>query len=132
MSTTSEELQYTKITRIAGQGEDYAVDVAPELGKNALVVSQPCLKSSVLNGKIVVGSTAVELKYGGSRLANRQSLTIQPVTGKIFIGDSGVTVSGAKQGVEISNKQIYEIAIQNVPLYAIAASNTDVIVFEGA
>lgn len=129
MSTTLDELLSSQLTRICGQDELLAADVISELGKNALSVTQPCLKSSIINAKIVVGATAVELKVSGTRLANRQSLTVQPVTGKIYIGSSSVTTAN---GLELSNKQIYEVAIQNIPLYAIAASNTDVIIIEGA
>lgn len=56
------------------------------------------LNTSAVYGSLTVGTTAVEVKVGGSVLANRKTVTLQPKDNKIFWGyDSSVTVSNGTQ-----------------------------------
>jgi len=130
MPTLPDELKSSGVTRLVGQEEDYAADVVPECDKFALVTTYPFLKTSVNHASITVGATLVELKVGSSRLANRKTLLIQPQNGKIYIGGAGVTTA---TGFELANKQTFIIAVsEDVPIYAIATSNTNVRIIEGA
>ncbi len=127
MPTNIIELDSSQLTRVVGQGEDYAADVVPQLGKNALIVNQMLIDDSIINGAISVTTVATALKVGASRLTNRKTLLIQPTNGNIYIGASGVTTSN---GVMVMKNQIVTIAI-NIELYAIAASSINVRIIEG-
>jgi hypothetical protein len=130
MPTLPDELKSSGVTRLVGQGEDYAADVVPECDKFALVTTYQFLKESIVNASVSVSTTAIELKAGASRLANRKTLLIQPQNGKIYIGGAGVTTA---TGFELANKQTFIIAVsEDVPVYAIAESSVGVRIIEGA
>jgi len=127
MPTNVLELDSSQVTRVVGQGEDYAADVVPQLGKNALIVNQMLLDDTILNGAISVTTVATALKVGATRMTNRKTLLVQPTTGNIYIGASGVTTAN---GVMVMKNQIVIIAA-NIEIYAIAASSINVRIIEG-
>lgn len=77
MSTTSDEIAYSGMTRIAGQAEDIAVDAVSKLGKNRFCVdSEDVLDTAGVHGILTVGTTAVEVKVSTTRLSNRKCVTL--------------------------------------------------------
>jgi hypothetical protein len=76
-------------------------------------------------GAIVVGTTAVEAKIGGSRFDDRKILIIQPMDNPIYWSyDSGVTTSTGHYLPE--GALVYISTGELLPVYLIAGSNTDV------
>jgi len=131
MTTTSEELRYSQIMRVAGQGEDYAVDVHPIAGKHRMAVESADVLTSGVSGAITVGTTAIEAKVGASRLANRRVLTIQPTNGPVWIGvGAPITTS---TGTQLFTNQLLTMSVGDVAVYVIAnAAGRDVRITEGA
>lgn len=82
-----------------------------------------------LTGAITVTTSASEVKVGGSALSERKYVIIQPINNPIYWSyDSGVTSS---TGHYIpSGTLIYVQAGEKLPVYVIAAANTDVRISE--
>lgn len=81
--------------------------------------------SSALQGNLVVGTTAVQVKVGGSNLTNRQMIRIyNDSSATIYMGfTSGVTTSGTTRGEELFKKQGMTIMLtEDQSLFAIAGS----------
>lgn len=77
-------------------------------------------ESNYVSGTLSVGTTAVEVKVGSSRLERRQFISVHnygPAT--IFIGPSGVTTSS---GRPIFRDQSIDMPVGNLPIYVIASS----------
>lgn len=74
---------------------------------------------SAVYGNIVVGTTAVELKVGGSPLSNRKVVTMQPQDNKIYWGyDSSVTTS---TGTQVFKDQFMPLPVgPDISVYLIA------------
>ena len=72
---------------------------------------------------VTVGTTAVELKVGGSALEGRDYLIIQPKGNGVYYGfDSSVTTSN---GVQLFKNQTMKIQItDNIQIFAIVGSGT--------
>jgi hypothetical protein len=88
------------------------------------------LHSGGVQAASVVGIAAVEAKVGGSRWAYRKSVTIHPTDRDIYWGlTNAVTVSS---GTPIYKKTTASFAVEDMPIYLIAAGNTDVRITEGA
>jgi len=131
MPTTSDELRYSEIVRVAGQAEDFAVDVYPLAGKNRISADAIDIVSSGVSGAITVGTSAVEAKVGASRLANRKMLTIQPTNGPVWIG-VGTSITSST-GTQIFTNQVLTLSVGDVPVYIVsAAAGRDVRITEGA
>jgi hypothetical protein len=84
------------------------------------------LEQSASYGTLTVGTSAVELKVGGSALTNRQAITMLPITRDIYWGyNSSVTTS---TGTKLFKGQFLMLPIgPSVTVYLIAASaGTDV------
>ena len=76
-------------------------------------------------GALTVGTSSVEAKVGGSILTERKSLIIQPIDGDIYWSyDSGITTSTGHLIPE--GTMMYISTGELLPVYLIAASNTDV------
>jgi hypothetical protein len=131
MPTTSDELRYSEIVRVAGQAEDFAVDVYPLAGKNRISADAIDIVSSGVSGAITVGTSAVEAKVGASRLANRKMLTIQPTNGPVWIG-VGTSITTAT-GTQIFTNQVLTLSVGDVTVFVISnAAGRDVRITEGA
>lgn len=129
MGTTVEELKDTDITRIAGQGEDYAADVVERIdGKYGLAaeirgraIVADLIDGAGTQGALSVGTTPMEVKVGASRLANRKSVTIQPTNGHVYWGwTSAVTIS---TGTKVFPFQVVEFSVADTPVYLVAETN---------
>ena len=81
------------------------------------------LNGPAIHGKLIVTTTAVEVKVGASVLEERTIITIQPVDGDIYFGySSGVT---SATGTKIFKGQIYPMeATDKLPVYIVAATGT--------
>jgi len=123
MTTEQRELDMSLITRIAGEDEDYAMDVKLEAGQNRAQVSTIERASALVNGALSVSTTAVAMRVGAANATNRRSILIQnqgPLS--VFIGDASVTTSN---GYELALKAGVEFAMgESQTLYAIASSGT--------
>ena len=132
MPTSTDELAYSNLTRIVGQDEANAVDVSDTIGKKRMnTEAVNVINSSIITTVLTVGTSAVEVKVGASRLANRRMIIVSNTgTGIIYYGASGVT---SNNGMPIYKKQTLMLDIGDVPLYLIAltAGNT-IRVSEGA
>lgn len=132
MPTTSGEIQYSDIVRIAGQDEQFAADVIDQQGlKRITTESVDCLRIGVLNGTLSVGTSALEIKVGGSRLANRRFIQIyNDSSNTVYLGSSSVTVAN---GLPIVKNQTAAIQIGDIPIYLIANSSGNTVrIIEGA
>lgn len=70
-----------------------------------------------------ITTSAEELKVGGTALAGRKMVSIQPIDGKIYYGyDSSVT---AANGTELAKKQIIVFTIgAGIPVYLVSSLGT--------
>jgi hypothetical protein len=78
-----------------------------------------------------VGTTAVAAIGGVSILSGRKILIICPANGTVYWGNSSsVTISN---GLPIFQNQVLQLSFTDaVPIYLIASSTTNVVVFEGS
>lgn len=84
-----------------------------------------------VTGAITVTTSASEVKVGGSALTERKYIIIQPIDGDIYWSyDSGVTTSTGHYIPE--GTLVYVQAGEQLPVYVIAAANTDVRISEVA
>jgi len=74
---------------------------------------------SAVYGTLTVGTTAVELKVGGSALENRKVVTIQPKANKVYWGyDSSVTTL---TGTQVFKDQFIPLPVgPEITVYLIA------------
>jgi hypothetical protein len=75
---------------------------------------------------VAVSTTAVELKAGAARAVGRQGVFVfvDGNTGRVYIGPSGVTASGANKGVPWEAGEKGWFPIGDNGLYAITASGS--------
>jgi hypothetical protein len=85
--------------------------------------------SSIKQQQVSVTSTAASLT-GGSPLANRRSLLIQNVSGgKIWVGSSTVTSSGATAGIEVPSGAFLELEVTPaIDVFAVKSGGGSVVV----
>ena len=76
------------------------------------------LDTSILGGNVKIGTTAVPLHVGATKMTDRKVLIIQPRNGTIYIGPAGVTTAN---GIEVIKKQIARIST-DVAWYGISAT----------
>jgi hypothetical protein len=77
---------------------------------------------AVVNSAVTVGVAATKIATGRVR---RTSVTIQNSdAAAIFVGDSGVTTAGAKQGVSVAAAAQLQLTDCPGELYAISAAGT--------
>jgi hypothetical protein len=74
-------------------------------------------------GTVNITTTAAELKVGGTALAGRKMVSIQPIDGKIYYGyDNSVTSSN---GTELAKKQIIVFTVgAGISVYLVSAAGT--------
>lgn len=130
MSTGTDELQYSGMTRIAGQTENAALDVEPICGKNRAAVESVERAGAMLGASKTVSTTALALRVGASDATNRRGIFVQNKgTLSVFLGPATVTTAN---GIELAIGASMFLAIgEAATLYAIAASGShDVRVLE--
>jgi hypothetical protein len=124
VTTDAEEIRYSTMTRVAGQTENYALDVEPECGLNRAAVSSVERGNMFVVGPVSVSATAVALKVGASNSPNQRAIAIQnqgPLS--IWIGHtSGVTVATGYE-VALKEKLVLKLS-ENQTIWAISASGT--------
>lgn len=131
MTTGLDELQYSTMTRLAGQTENVALDVEEDCGKNRAYTSAISRIGGIVNAAVSVTNVSTLLKAGVANATNRLTIVIQNLgTLSIYIGGSGVTVSNGIR-VDVGETWILSIA-ESASLYAIAASGShNIRVMEG-
>lgn len=79
------------------------------------------LNNGGTNASLTVGTSAVELKVGGSRLSNRKMVLIQPLTDKVYFGFSNsVTVAN---GIPLQKIQFFMFPVgENTQVWLISSS----------
>ena len=122
--TTAEELISSDIVRITGQDEAYAAHVDQDVdGKNRLKVKAKVadiIDAAGIQGALTVGTSAVEVRIGTFRLANRRTVTVQSTNGPIYWGwTSGVTTA---TGTKLFPWQTATFEVGDTPIYLIAES----------
>lgn len=61
---------------------------------NQDILARDTINTAGVYGSVTIGTSAVEAKIGASKLINRKSLTITPITNTVYWGyDSSVTTS---------------------------------------
>lgn len=94
-------------------------------------MSSLLLDGPAISGAITVGTSAIEAKVGGSTFEDRKAIIIQPLGGDIYWSyDSGVTVNTGHKLYD--GTLIYVQTGEQLPVYLIASSNTDVRISEVA
>ena len=89
------------------------------------------VRNQIRQQQVTVGNTATLIP--STPLTNRAFILIQNEgTNPIYIGASTVAVSGADKGFSIYPRGALRIDIEDdVDIYGIAASNTDIVILEG-
>lgn len=129
MPTGADELQYTTITRIAGQTENVGLDVETSCGKNRAFADIVERADSLTNGALTVSTTALALRVGASNLTNRKGILIQNLgSSSIFVGSSSVTTAN---GIEVgSHSSIFFKFSETQTIYGISTAAQNVRVME--
>jgi len=103
------EIQSASTTKIVGASAAGVESNPLEVSPNREARTADILQSGGTNGALTVGTSAVEVKVGGARLANRKCVIIQPKANGIFLGFSnGVTTSN---GVELFKDQFVVLPV---------------------
>ena len=130
MATDAQDLAFSNITRIAGQGEDYAADVLRRSGVNGLVVVPFRSASSIAFGAVTVtSSTPVLVSASGTgNLANRTEIRlVNAGTMPVYIGTS-TSVTRFTGFLLKDTGVLLELPIGPlITLYAITASSSTTI-----
>lgn len=90
------------------------------------------LEQAYVSSTVSVGTTQVEAKVGGSRLAGREVVTIyNDSNSTVFYGPSGVSTSGANKGEPLFKRQSVSIpAGQEVGVFIIADSASNQVIVQ--
>lgn len=121
MSTAQSEIEYSNITRVAGQTEQFALDVEPSCGKNRAYTDTVERADGLFNSNITVGTTATPIRCGAQNATNRRGILVQNHGSlSIFVGSATVTVTNGFE-VGISSSFFFGIS-ENVTIYAIASA----------
>lgn len=81
------------------------------------------LNGPAVHGQLLVTTTPVEVKIGGSRLEERVSISIQPLDGDLYYGYSPSVSS--TDGTKIFTSQLFIIeASDTLPVYIVSESGT--------
>lgn len=84
------------------------------------------VESSFVAAEVSVGTSQVEAKASGSRLATRQVLGIyNNSSNTVYYGPTGVTTSGSTKGFPIFKDQIVYLPIGDMAVYLIAGSSSN-------
>jgi hypothetical protein len=122
MPTTTDELQFTNITRIAGQSEEHAVDVLESMGRKRMSAEVVDVATAIASGVVSVGLTPIEAKSGATILTNRKSIMIRNVATKtVYLGNASVTTL---TGMPIEKGETLTIGASN-SIYLIADSSSN-------
>jgi hypothetical protein len=136
MPTIPSELVDSRVTRLTGASESYAVDVDQDIdGKNRAKIKGKTVEvidgATNESGAITVGTLAVEVKLGLTKLANRCCVTVQPTNGPVWwsFKPTVTTLTGTK--IFPWEKISFAVA-DNVAIYLISdAAGRDVRISEG-
>jgi hypothetical protein len=97
---------------------------------NGNLMTNDIINSSIINGNISVGTTAVPARVGSSNLASRKVIIISPTNGTVYLGASSVSIAN---GIPIFQNQVVSFSFSsNVTPYLIAASAVNVNIIEGS
>lgn len=89
------------------------------------------VESNYLGVVLTVGTTEVEVKAGGSRLATRQLVALyNDSSNTIYFGPTGVSTSGSSKGIPLAPQQFLSIPIGNAGLYLIAGSASNNVIVQ--
>ena len=106
-------LESSSPVQITGDDESFAADV----GERKELSTSNTIRQNLTSGALTVGTTAVEIKVGGTRLANRKSVFLFNNSNKtMYWGDSGVTTT---TGIPIARGESVTIAIEDVAVFVI-------------
>lgn len=86
--------------------------------------------TSGISGTLTVGTSAVEVKVGGSRLVGRQSVRLYNDSSNAIYWSfsASVTTSGSTKGEQIAKGQSAEWDVGDFPIYVIAASAGNIVI----
>jgi hypothetical protein len=121
--TTTDEIKYAAMTRIAGQSEEAALDVLSEGGKYRAFVSALERGDAIVGNTVSVSTSAIALRAGGANATNRRAISVQNKgTNPIYVGPSTVT---AANGFEVAVGASVSFPLsESATLYGIAPSGT--------
>lgn len=94
------ELESAQPVKIIGSDATGSETKPVGASENGELFTADCLNNGGASGVIAVTTTPVEAKVGASALADRKSLVLQPLTGKIFWG-----YSNSSQPFELAKMQ---------------------------
>jgi len=84
---------------------------------SSAVKSDDCVRTTLLNAVLTVGTTQVEAKVGASTLTNRKYISFRALDSGIFWGASGLTAdSTSTGGTELFKNEFLMVPI-GVPVY---------------
>jgi hypothetical protein len=107
-------LERSSPVQLVGGDEQYPADISI---RKELSTSDT-IRENLISGSLSVGTTAVEVKVGASRLANRKSIALYNNSNRtMWWGGSGVTPSS---GVPINKGELLTLAIEDVAVFVVS------------
>lgn len=84
-------------------------------------INQDLPESTSVYDVVSVTNTATILRVGGSNLANRRTITIQPKGSTIYVGfDASVTAGNSGNGIKVTSNSVLVLSKdENTDVYAI-------------
>lgn len=108
-------LQRSNPVQVVGGDETFPADVSV---RKELSVSDT-IKEAIVSAGLTVGTTAIEIRAGASRLINRKGLMLfNNSTQTLFWGASGVTTS---TGVPLARGESVNISVENVAIFVVGS-----------
>lgn len=110
-----EFIQRSSPVQVVGGDETFSTDVSPN---KDLSVSDS-IKSEIISGALIVGTTAIEVKVGASRLLDRKGIMLYNNSNQaIYWGGAGVTIA---TGIPLAKGEPVIISINDVALFVIGS-----------
>lgn len=108
---------------LVGPSGDEITSTTDDTKERLDVSSKVIPDSESIYTSIAVSSTAAVMRVGAANLEGRQSISIQPKGGTIYIGyDATVTSGNAGSGIKVANGSMLTLSKdENVDIYAIKA-----------
>lgn len=89
------------------------------------------VESGYVGGVVTVGTSQVEAKVGGARVATRQIVILfNDSSNTIYYGPTGVTTSGSSKGIPLEKSQWVALPIGDQGLFLIAGSASNNVIVQ--
>lgn len=117
------DAQSATTTKIVGSNSSGVENNFAKVSTNQDVGTMDIINTSGVYGSLTVGTTAIEIKVGGSRLTARKLVTLDNISNVVFYWgyDSSITTSNYA-GRIFKDQQVSWAVGDNISLYVIAGT----------